>query len=204
MRTAVRLPVPTLAIALLLTASLQTAGAEGLQLPPLEKHSLRWQARVQLSSLDNRASGRSVLSANLLGDYYLTGSLLGASTQGGLRTTGGVLMGSAALSQSSSGLALRSASLGLRPGVAFGRRHISLFGPTLPSDSEASEARPYLGIGYTGQSLRSGWGFSADLGLAGQSAHEGLRLGRSAQSLDDLLKDLQLRPVLQLGLSYSF
>lgn len=211
MRSAAQVTVPRTCV--LLAAALLLAGvaaprahAEGLQLVPLQTQSLRWQARMQLSSLDDRSSGRSLLSANLLGDYYLTGSLLGANTQGGLRTTGGLLMGSAALTQSSGGLALHNPSLGLRPRLAVGQRSISLFGPSLPSDADAS-TRPYLGIGYTGQSLRGGWGFSADVGLVKLSYRDELRLGRSpqgAQSLDELLMDMRLRPVLQLGLSYVF
>lgn len=191
--------------ALLLGGGAWAAGNPLQLLPPLETTSLRWQARVQLSSLDERSGGRSVLSANLLGDYYLTGSLLGASTQGGLRTTGGLLMGSAALSQSSGGLALRNPALGLRSGLAVGQRSISLYGPTLPADADSTLTRPYLGIGYTGQSLRGGWGFSADVGVVKLSPRDELRLGRSGtQSLDELLLDMRLRPVLQLGLSYSF
>lgn len=208
-RTAAQVPVSgscILLAALLLGAASPAVQAQGLQLAPLQTQSLRWQARMQLSSLDERASGRSLLSANLLGDYYLTGSLLGHSTQGGLRTTGGLLMGPAALTQSSGGLALRNPSLGLRSGMAVGQRSISLFGPNVPSDVDAS-TRPYLGIGYTGQSLRGGWGFSADLGLVKLSYRDELRLGRSpqgAQSLEELLMDMRLRPVLQLGLSYNF
>ena len=48
---------------------------------------------------------------------------------------------------------------------------------------------PYLGIGYSDSSLRGGWGFSADLGLAAQSF--GLfRAARSLgnQSLDDVVR----------------
>jgi len=54
-------------------------------------------------------------------------------------------------------------------------------------------------------SLRGGWGFTADVGLATGS---GLRTGRDAelgaQGLDELLRELRLRPVLQVGASYAF
>jgi hypothetical protein len=64
---------------------------------------------------------------------------------------------------------------------------------------------PYLGVGYSGSSLRGGWGFSADLGLAAQNPGA-IRLGRafSGQPLEDLVRDLQVTPVLQLGVSYQF
>jgi hypothetical protein len=66
-------------------------------------------------------------------------------------------------------------------------------------------AWPYVGVGYSDSSLRGGWGFSADLGLAAQNF--GLqRTARSLgnQSLDDFVRDLRLTPVLQLGVSYRF
>jgi hypothetical protein len=66
-------------------------------------------------------------------------------------------------------------------------------------------AWPYVGVGYSDSSVRGGWGFSADLGLAAQNF--GLqRAARSLgnQSLDDFVRDLRLTPVLQLGVSYRF
>ena len=62
----------------------------------------------------------------------------------------------------------------------------------------------YVGIGYTGQSLRGGWGFSADLGLAVSGLADGLRLNRSALSLDEGIRAGRYQAVLQLGLSYRF
>ncbi|QPF72574.1 hypothetical protein G8A07_06270 [Roseateles sp. DAIF2] len=214
MRTAARVPLSSLStrrnlgalmlLSLLAGGLYQQARAEGLQLAPLETKSLRWQTRVQLSSLDDRSGGHSLLSANLLGDYYLTSSAPNANFQGGLRTTGGLLVGSAAMTESSGGLALRPPT---SRGLAIGQRHLSSFGPTLPATDGGLSTRPYLGIGYTGQSLRGGWGFSADLGLVKSGSRDELRLGRGpqgAQSLEELLLDMRFRPVLQLGLNYSF
>jgi len=63
----------------------------------------------------------------------------------------------------------------------------------------------YLGIGYTGRSLRGGWGFSADLGLMSGNMSNSLRLGNNrVQGMEDVLRDLRFKPVLQLGLSYSY
>ena len=167
-----------------------------------------WQARLQLSSLEplaagsyeaQRYGGSRLLSANILGDYYLTGSGLGG-VQGGLRATGGVMLGS--LSQSSAGLALGSSANGQQWSVS--QRSVSLLSP-LGDSNDPYGPMSYLGIGYTGQSLRGGWGFSADLGLVNGSATSGLRLGTSrSQSMEDLLRDMRYRPVLQLGLSYSY
>jgi hypothetical protein len=192
-------------LALALLALGLSAQADGLQLPPLEPDSLRWQARVQLSQRDSEAGSR-VLSANLLGDYYLTGSLLGGQTRGGLRATGGLLMGSPSLSQSSAGLALGNSSLSLRQSLSIGYRQINLFSPAPPAGADPGNSMSYLGIGYTGQSLRGGWGFSADLGLIRQNTREEWRLGRSGMgpSLEDVLMDMRFRPVVQFGLNYSY
>ena len=68
-------------------------------------------------------------------------------------------------------------------------------------------AAPYLGIGYTGLSSKGGWGFSADVGVVALSPRSTVKLGRvlgGTQSLDDVLRDMRLSPLLQLGVSYSF
>jgi len=72
-------------------------------------------------------------------------------------------------------------------------------------NGESTQTLPYVGIGYSGSSLRGGWGFNADLGLAAQNSGQ-QRLARSitSQSLDDTLRELRLTPVLQLGVSYRF
>jgi len=59
-----------------------------------------------------------------------------------------------------------------------------------------------MGVGYTGLSVRSGWSFSADLGLVAQNPG-GLKLIRS-QSLDDAVREMRLAPLLQFGVSYAF
>ncbi len=215
MRTArqalqVRLPPAaqrSLRTALLVAGALyltQAAAAQGLRLNPDEGLQLRWQARLQLSTEAANAGSR-LLSANLLGDYYLTRSLLGEHTRGGLRATGGLMLGSATLAQSSGGLALGNSSLALLQPVSVGQRSISL-SPLHPF-ADSSVSMSYLGIGYTGQSLRGGWGFSADLGLLRSHERGSLRLGQTpggGAHLDELLMDMRFRPVLQIGLSYSF
>lgn len=165
--------------------------------------SPRWQARLQLSSIDSasdpapRFSGSRVLSANLLGDYYLTGSGL-SSVRGGLRATGGMLMGPLSLSQSSGGLALGGGAL------SAGRRSVVLSGPDAYT-LEPSANLSYVGIGYTGRLQGSGFAFSADLGLMSGSVG-GLRLGgrSAAQGFEDAMRDLRFKPLLQLGLAYSY
>jgi hypothetical protein len=172
----------------------------------------RWQARLQLSSLDSSAAGLNdgqrfngsrLLSANLLGDYYLTGSGLGG-VRGGLRATGGMLMGPLSLSQTGSGLALGSSSMQLGQNVAIGQRSLSLLSAN-PDLGDPSTSMSYMGIGYTGHAIHSGLSFSADLGLMNGTSLGGLRLGRSsAAGMEDVLRDMRYKPVLQLGLSYSY
>ncbi|RZI96808.1 MAG: hypothetical protein EOP39_28605 [Rubrivivax sp.] len=163
----------------------------------------RWQARLQLNSVDSGSDsqqphlgGSRVLSANLLGDYYLTSSGF-SSLRGGLRATGGLLMGPLSMAQSSGGLALGSGP------VAAGRRSLSLSGPDGYS-LEPNANLSYVGIGYTGRVHGGGLAFSADFGLMSGS-YGGLRLGRSsAQGFEDAMRDLRFKPLLQLGLAYSY
>ena len=162
----------------------------------------RWQARLQLSSAGagadatSRLGGSRVLSANLLGDYYLTSSGL-SKVSGGLRATGGMLLGPLSVSQSSGGLALGSGQ------VSAGRRSLSVQGLDVYS-LEPSTTLSYLGIGYTGRVQGSGFAFSADFGLMSGSV-VGLRLGRSsAQGFEEAMRDLRFKPLLQLGLAYSY
>ncbi|HEY8879495.1 MAG TPA: hypothetical protein VIN03_18135 [Roseateles sp.] len=162
----------------------------------------RWQARLQLSSVDGGSEaqqphlgGSRILSANLLGDYYLTSSGF-SSLRGGLRATGGLLLGPLSMAQSSGGLALGSGP------ITAGRRSLSLSGPDALSVDSANLS--YFGIGYTGRVNGGGLAFSADFGLMSGS-YGGLRLGRSsAQGFEDAMRDLRFKPLLQLGLAYSY
>ena len=183
------------------------ANGEGLQL----NTAPRWQARLQLSSLDRSANGLDVqtysssrlLSANLLGDYYLTDSGLGG-IRGGLRATGGMLLGPLSVSQASAGLALGGSAFQLGQNVVVGQRSLGLLTPNADA-TDPSTSLSYLGIGYTGQTLRGGFSFSADLGMVTNTGIASLRLGRSnAAGMEDVLRDLRYKPVLQLGLSYSY
>ncbi|HEY1131094.1 MAG TPA: hypothetical protein VGF12_16935 [Roseateles sp.] len=163
----------------------------------------RWQARLQLNAADTgsettpRLGGSRVLSANLLGDYYLTRSGF-SGLGGGLRATGGLLLGPLSMSQSSGGLALGNGGP-----IAAGRRSLSLNSMDIYA-LEPSANLSYVGIGYTGRVHGSGFAFSADFGLMSGS-YSGLRLGRSsAQGFEDAMRDLRFKPLLQLGLAYSY
>lgn len=192
----------SLALAL---ACLSAQAADGLQMRPGDLAPQRWQARLQLNQLDAASPvGSRLLGANLLGDYYLTGSLLGNQISGGVRATGGLLLGPLSVLQGNGGLALgNSGSSGNH--LAVGQRLVSmpgLGGNGLSADYGSSLS--YVGIGYTGHSIRGGWGFSADLGLAVSGLADGLRLGRPASSLDDAARSARYQAVLQLGLNFRF
>jgi len=167
----------------------------GLRVAPEEAPWPRWQARVGVDLAPpwrNELSPSSGLrSMKLLGDVYLSGPGFGdGQVQGGLRATGGLLLGS------------RSPLLGAASGapLSLNVRH-SLLSPG--RGDEAFDAPPvgYLGIGYSSLSQRGGWGFSADLGVMTGS---GLRPPETRSSLDEAVRELRLRPVLQLGVSYAF
>ncbi|MDQ6638909.1 MAG: hypothetical protein M3Z15_04500, partial [Pseudomonadota bacterium] len=150
-------------------------------------------------------TGLQVGSVGLLGDVYFGSTKEArASSAGGFRATSGVLIGARSPWL---GTASAPASSGL---FASDRR---LFGSSAnalsyPSDSPVESATvPYIGIGYSNLSAKSGWSFSADLGVVSQSPANVVRFGRvfgGSQSLDDVVRDMRLAPVVQLGVSYSF
>jgi hypothetical protein len=194
--------------ALLGLQAMPSLAADGLQLdlkrPDLVSNP-QWQARFQLSNLDADRfgldnlvrPGSKVLSLNMLGDYYLTRSGL-TGVRGGLRATGGMLLGPLSLTQSSAGLALGDS--GVDHSVSFGQRALRPAGDM----GDPSASMSYMGIGYTGHLLRSGLSFSADLGLVSNLSLGGLRLGTAPPQIDDVLRDMRYKPLLQLGLSYSY
>lgn len=163
----------------------------------------RWQARFGLtttaSTLD--AGNRWQLSAGqLLGDYYWSGLRpAGAGRSSGFRATSGLLLGPRSAALGTPALSsLQGASLTLSHSVR-------LAGAPGEAANEVWAAVPYVGVGYSAVSLRGGWGFTADLGLAGTQG--GLRARRDTlggPGVDDLLRELRLTPVLQFGASYAF
>jgi len=198
--------------ALIGLASVPVFAADGdsLTLNPDQLPWARWQSRLSLgtsTSSTNWLGGQAgygqqankVNSASLMGDYYFGRSLVGPGSTGGFRATSGVIFGprTSPLSSGQPTLAAGNAfSIGSR---LFGGQN------TLPTSTDASAdsaTLPYLGFGYTGLSARNGWSFSADLGLVAQQPG-GLKMIRS-QSLDDVVREMRLAPLVQLGASYAF
>ena len=171
---------------------------------------LRWQGRLTVevqtpllrSGLgEAQASGLQVRSVSLMRDFYLTRSLIGTNVEGGLHTTGGLIVspGSRTAGQ---------APFGAQPGFnSLARRGdgASLLGSDTGTDGSATV--PYLGVSYTGLSAKGGWSFSADLGLVALAAGNAVKFGRvfsGTQTLDGLAREMHVAPIMQMGLSYSF
>jgi hypothetical protein len=158
--------------------------------------------RADLAPIER--SGLQVGSVGLLGDVYFGAKpAVGGVPTTGFRATSGLLIGA------------RSPLLGGSATPASGGLYGSnrrLFGASASSlaatdASVDSSTVPYIGIGYTNLATKSGWSFSADLGVVSQSPGSVVRFGRvfgGSQSLDDVIRDMRLAPVVQLGVSYSF
>jgi hypothetical protein len=173
---------------------------DGLKISPDTGESWSpWQARLAMSAptlplLGHWTHSSPVSHAMLAGDRYLGWGQLGDG--GGLRATGALLLGPNALALASPAGATHSEMLWRNNGT----------GPSLAEPDNGS-ATPYLGIGYSAWWARSSVGVSADLGLAAQKPGQAVRFGRvvsGTESLDDMLRAMQLAPMLQVNLSYAF
>jgi hypothetical protein len=154
------------------------------------------------------SSGQSTLApmaAAVSGDYYFSKELADVS----LPRTG--FRASSVLLIKQPGISLSDLAWSSRTAASFGNpAYLSL--PTLPpgmADTGADNvsAMPYLGIGYSDVSLKTGWGFWADIGLVVQSPGNALGLGRvlsGTQGVEELIRELRMAPMVQLGVSYSF
>ncbi|WP_280152844.1 hypothetical protein [Piscinibacter sp. XHJ-5] len=198
------------AVALSAVASVSAVEGAGL-VPPKEAPWPQWQGRLSLGTtsplfgqdpMNPAGAGVKLSGATLLGDYYFARSLRLGNT-GGFRATSGVFLGNRSSSLLSTGA---TTAFGGRA-FSVDRRSLGSFGLTTPSDAtQEPGAVPYVGVGYTGLYGKSGWGFSADLGLMALSPASAVKFGRvlSGQNLEDVLRDMRLSPLVQVGVSYSF
>jgi hypothetical protein len=144
-------------------------------------------------------AGLSLRSMHILSDYYL---------DGGLRATAGVLRGEIGASNwaagdNGSGFGLsvqRMAGVGLLPYRLNGAWN----DPTI-------QTIPYLGAGYSHQlrihGVPSAWRLNADLGLASYGTSSVNHVSQVLQGdahLDDLVRELRLRPIVKVSVGYSF
>jgi hypothetical protein len=142
------------------------------------------------------AQDAAPLGASLGGDYYFSRDVAaGGRPPSGFRASGALLIRQPGVSLSD--LSWQSRAI------------TSLASPQPLTDpgQMGISTMPYLGIGYSDYSLKSGWGFWADIGLVVQSPGNALGMGRvlsGSQSVEDLVRELRLSPMLQLGVNYSF
>lgn len=202
-------PSPWFCIALLSTSiSSCWAAGDGITAENERPTWAHWQGRVALGKTvqsfrlepagASEAAAGKLSSLSAIGDYYFTGAIGGASNSGGFRATSGLVVG--ARSQLYSGL-VPSATGGV---FNVDRR---VFGQGGADSSSETASLSYVGLGYTGLSSRSGWSFSADLGLVSMNAGTAVKLGRAfngSTGVDDLVRDARLSRVVQLAVSYSF
>lgn len=186
------------------------AGGEGLSAGLVDGPGSHRSARVSLTStaplwradptlVDN--TGLKVRALSVMGDVYLGAETPATQARsGGFRATSGIIIGSPVWGSA----ALASAKAPL----SVDRRIVSPWatGPGLqPDPSWESGTLPYVGVGYSSLASQQGWSFSADLGVVSLSPGKAVRFGRGGvQGLDEVVRDLRLTPVLQLGVSYAF
>jgi hypothetical protein len=192
-----------LAAAVLLAAAPAWAQGQGLILDENALFGPRLQARLGLNTAAALTDGSNASwqqqAGVLLGDYYFSRARLGeGQVSSGFRATSGVLLGQRSLALGTPAFA-HATGLGLttlrQPRVAM---------PGLEVAAEPWAAVPYVGVGWSGASVRGGWGVSADFGFAGRSyGSGGLRINGN-QTLDDLLRELRITPMVQIGVSYAF
>ena len=192
-----------IATVLLLAAPCAWAQGQGLTFDERTQFGPRLQARVGVNTSIAPADGGSASwqqqAGVLLGDYYFSRARLGqGQVSSGFRATSGVLLGQRSLALGTPAMA------GLQGMAVTQLRQPRSALPGIESASEPWAAVPYIGIGWSGVSVRGGWGVSADLGIAGRSnGSGGLRVSGN-QSLDDVLRELRIAPMVQLGVSYAF
>ena len=195
-----RIPLTCL-LALLGTAA---SGQDGLNMRAVDSAGLPASTRPLDFGLGDlrmdvavAESGTALMRARLLGDYYLTGPGFGGTqVSGGLRVTSGLAIGPREITT-----ALPPARL--EGGLQWVPRDSA---DAMAERPGARVALPYIGLGYTSLSA-GGWGISADIGLGGQRPGDSVRFGAgspTAAQFQNVLNDLRLAPVIQLGVSYAF
>ena len=192
-----------IATVFLLAAPAVWAQGQGLTFDERAAFGPRLQARVGLNTSAAPADGGSAAwqqqAGVLLGDYYFSQTRLGrGQVSSGFRATSGVLLGQRSLALGTPALA------GPQSTAVTQLRQPRIALPGIESAAEPWAAAPYIGIGWSGASLRGGWGVSADVGVAGRSSGSGGLRVSAIQSLDDLLRELRISPMVQLGISYAF
>lgn len=146
----------------------------------------------------NQSAGLRVRSMHILSDYYV---------DGGFRATAGVLRGDSG--QAWWGSAGNGGGLNLSMQRLDSLGLMSSLSPM--GISQDTQTTPYLGAGYSNSLTINGtpsaWRFNADLGVISANSGTMNRLSQVLQgerSLDDMVRDMRLRPVVKVSVGYSF
>lgn len=184
-----------------LSATPVWAQGTGLSIGDTAQFGPRLQARVGINSSQTADGSNPAWQQQggvVLGDYYFSRARFGSGdVSGGFRATSGLLLGQRSLALGTPALA---GGQGFTLTMLRQQRWAGAIGESL---SEPWSAVPYLGVGWSGLSVRGGWGLTADFGFAARPLGGGLRVGNT-MALDDLLRELRLTPVLHVGVSYAF
>lgn len=139
------------------------------------------------------SNGLKIRSMHILSDYYL---------EGGFRATAGLLRGDTGQSWWTSD--------GTGGGLNLSLQRLDNLGLMNGNGSSDQQTTPYLGAGYSNSltlnGMRSAWRFNADLGFVNINANNN-HLGQVFQgerSLDELVREMRLRPVVKVSVGYSF
>jgi hypothetical protein len=138
--------------------------------------------------------GLHVRSMHVLSDYYI---------EGGFRATAGLLRGETGQAWWSSGDNGGGLNLSLQRVDSLGLLGAPNNKPS--ADGSGQQTMPYLGAGYTSRLKLNGsassWRINADLGLISLNSSKAFQ---SDKSLDDLVHEMRLRPVVKVSVGYSF
>lgn len=211
-----RLGTPARVVAGLLGGCVLAASAEGLRPPTTGFWSFgpdKWQLSAQwidtpqaLTSFSlDRSALRRPIGGAFTGDYFFFADPLDAAApRSGFRASSALLL-------RPSGMSTTELALSSRAAAGFGgtTRMLASTVPGWPADPQGDtiSALPYVGLGYSALWPKSGWGFWADVGMVVQSPGSALGAGRvigGSQGVDELMRELRLAPLLQLGVNYSF
>ncbi len=139
--------------------------------------------------------GLKLHSLQVLSDY---------SVGGGFRASLGLIRGSTSsplLPGDGGGLSVRTQQLDLVDPMSVNR----------PAHDEAQRTVPYVGVGYSDRVIEASgygaWRFNADLGLISLNSQNIGRIGRvfqGEQGVDELVRELRLRPVIKFSVNYAF
>lgn len=140
----------------------------------------------------NSSSGLRVRSMHILSDYYV---------EGGFRATAGLLRGDTGQSWWTSD--------GQGGGLNLSLQRLDSLNLINGGASQDQQTTPYLGAGYSNSltlnGMPSAWRFNADLGFVNINTNN--HLGQAFQgdhSLDELVREMRLRPVVKVSVGYSF